>query len=51
MESATQECRQPRKNETGTMDTWINIEGIDNILSIPRIEKSGYQVNHDTKEE
>ena len=35
--------------ELGTLYTWINPEGISNILSIPILEKSGYRVNYETK--
>ena len=34
-----------------TMDTWINLEVISNILSIPRLEKYYYCITYDTKEE
>ena len=33
------------------MYTWINPEGISNIISIPILDKSGYHVTYDTKEE
>ena len=34
-----------------TINTWINPEGMANILSITRLEKYGYCVTYDTKEE
>ena len=38
-----------KKGKLGTMDTWINPEGISNILSIATLEKYGYRVTYDTK--
>ena len=31
------------------MDTCVNPEVISNILSVPRLDKSGYCVTYDTK--
>ena len=39
------------KDKLGTLDTWINPEVISNIISITKIEKSGYCITYDTKEE
>ena len=42
----------PRKKEKlETLDTWIKPEGIYKILSTPNIEKAGYCVTYNSKEE
>ena len=35
----------------GTFDTCINPEEIANILSISKVESTGYHINYETKEE
>ena len=40
-----------KKNKLGVLDTWINSDGILNILLIPNIEKYGYCITYDTQQE
>ena len=51
IEGVTQECHKPIKGKQETFDTCINPEVIANILYIPKLEKVGYRVIHETKDE
>ena len=39
-----------KKGKMGTLDIWINPDGITNIFYIPRLEIYGYCVTYETKE-
>ena len=40
-----------KKGTYGLREFWLNSQGIANFLSIPQLERDGYEINYNTKHE
>ena len=39
-----------KKGNLGSIECWINKEGINNIFSIPKLEEMGYRIIYDSQD-